>query len=147
MAEWLRYGRKLDTNPATGAEAAYAKHWLAWWASLQPEWRRDGGTNRTRTGEGPWGRLDHPGKNGVFIALLSLMWWRETATSTVGECEEAIEDVSWAIWRMSVGGSGSRYVSIFILCPYTDLAAWPSSKRPAEPQEESQKAKKPRRRR
>lgn len=111
VAEWLRFGRKLGKNPAITDEEAYAQRWCVWWASLQPDWRCDATGKCVRAGEGPWGILDHPGKNGMFIALLSLMWWKEVATSTTEKCHEAIRDVSWVIWKAATFNTGSQYVS------------------------------------
>lgn len=61
--------------------------------------------------------MDHPGKNGMFIALLSLMWWKEIATSTTEKCQEAVLDISWVIWKVASSGMGSQYVFIILCLP------------------------------
>ncbi|KAI0350002.1 hypothetical protein OH77DRAFT_1431488 [Trametes cingulata] len=125
VAEWLRFGRKLDKNLHIADEASYAHLWVTWWTLLQPDWRKDEHGGLIRAGQGPWGWLDHPGKNGLFIALLSLMWWKEVADCTSAEWQEAVTDIGWVMWQMSTTAEGAQ-------------------KRPIDTEEPVEKGKRPR---
>ena len=111
MANWLRIDRRnLKKIPTIADETQYAAQWRAWWKALQPDWRSFDADNRLeQVGSGEWGVLDHPGKNGVLMTLLSLMWWRDIATSqTLHDWHHAARDVAWTIWQMAL--VNSRYV-------------------------------------
>ncbi|KAI0663684.1 hypothetical protein C8Q70DRAFT_906185 [Cubamyces menziesii] len=111
VANWLRIDRRnLKKIPTIADETQYAAQWRAWWKALQPDWRSFDADNRLeQVGSGEWGVLDHPGKNGVLMTLLSLMWWRDIATSqTLHDWHHAARDVAWTIWQMAL--VNSRYV-------------------------------------
>ncbi|KAH9846594.1 hypothetical protein C2E23DRAFT_872276 [Lenzites betulinus] len=98
VAHWLRVlRRRLDRSPTIEDDAAYAAQWWNWWTQLQPEWRQLDADGRPVIGEdGDWDSLKSPGKNGVLIVLLSLVWWREVATEqTVRLWAAALADVGW----------------------------------------------------
>ncbi|KAI0653759.1 hypothetical protein C8Q70DRAFT_888267, partial [Cubamyces menziesii] len=98
VANWLRIDRRnLNKLPAIANEEQYAVQWQQWWRTLQPDWRSVDNEDRLeQIGEGDWGHLDHPGKNGVLMALLSLMWWRDIATSkTLTDWYHAAKDLAW----------------------------------------------------
>lgn len=59
-------------------------------------------------GGSEWGKLEHPGKNGIFIVLMSVAWWMETATTTAAQCQEAALDVSWVVWQLASSKGTSR---------------------------------------
>lgn len=130
--------------PAIQDENQYATQWRNWWEALQPDWRTfDEDGRLEQVGSGEWGALDHPGKNGVLMVLLSLMWWQDIATSqTLHDWNHAARDVAWTIWQMAM--ANDRYVcSLLVL----HLADWsPYSKRSADDEREvSRPSKKTRR--
>ncbi|KAI0653949.1 hypothetical protein C8Q70DRAFT_897611, partial [Cubamyces menziesii] len=98
VSHWLRVLRRnLQRTPAIACETQYRTAWWCWWSGLQPSWRtQDGAERPVMAGEGPWHQLESPGKNGLVIVLLSLMWWREVATdSTLPDWHAAAADVRW----------------------------------------------------
>ena len=53
-------------------------------------------------GSRDWSKLECPGKNGLLIVLLSLVWWREIATATTLEdWHAAAADVGWVAEAMA----------------------------------------------
>ncbi|KAI9068212.1 hypothetical protein FKP32DRAFT_1562193, partial [Trametes sanguinea] len=101
---WLRVLRRvLDKPPAIEDEEAYRTSWWKWWSGLQPDWRyRGDGDRLVIGGQGSWEALTQPGKNGILIILLSLSWWRSSATSaTLDDWAAAVQDVGWVIQSMA----------------------------------------------
>ncbi|KAH9845987.1 hypothetical protein C2E23DRAFT_745137 [Lenzites betulinus] len=115
VAHWLRVlRRRFDRSPAIKDDVAYATQWWKWWTQLQPEWRQvDADGRAVIGGEGDWDVLKSPGKNGVLIVLLSLVWWREVATEhTVHLWTSAVADVGWVVSSMAAHSlKGERYVA------------------------------------
>ncbi|KAJ2965567.1 hypothetical protein NUW54_g14076 [Trametes sanguinea] len=104
VAEWMRvHRRELTRHPAINDEVEYAQQWQQWWAGMQPEWRvlnADGWP--VQDGIGSWESLTNPGKNGLLVVLLSLMWWRTVATSaTMDSWTSAAADVAWVVACMA----------------------------------------------
>ncbi|KAI9070211.1 hypothetical protein FKP32DRAFT_1558348 [Trametes sanguinea] len=53
-------------------------------------------------GQGDWDALVQPGRNGILIVLLSLVWWRAAATSsTLDDWHAAVQDVRWVVVSMA----------------------------------------------
>ncbi|EIW56589.1 uncharacterized protein TRAVEDRAFT_81082, partial [Trametes versicolor FP-101664 SS1] len=103
VGDWLRIQRReLDKFPIIKNESAYMTSWWKWWSGIQPEWRRQAGQGRPAIGgDGDWECLTNPGKNGMFIVLISLVWWREQATAqTLDDWAAAVADVEWVIASM-----------------------------------------------
>ncbi|KAH9886768.1 hypothetical protein C8Q73DRAFT_657877 [Cubamyces lactineus] len=104
VSHWLRVLRRnLLRPPPIADEVEYCESWQRWWSGLQPSWR-----NQTEdqplvpADRGEWGPLECPGKNGLLIILLSLLWWREAATdSTLDRWHAAIADVRWVAEAMA----------------------------------------------
>ncbi|KAI9061403.1 hypothetical protein FKP32DRAFT_1576114 [Trametes sanguinea] len=86
---WLRVLRRvLDKPPTIENEEAYRT--------------RGDGDRLVIGGQGSWEDLTQPGKNGMLIILLSLSWWRGSATAaTLDDWNAAVEDVSWVIQSMA----------------------------------------------
>ncbi|OSC99713.1 hypothetical protein PYCCODRAFT_1372698 [Trametes coccinea BRFM310] len=118
IGNWLRLDRrKLSRTPAINDEAAYAKQWQCWWRKLQPDWREyDDLGHPVFGGEGSWGSLHQPGKNGILMVLLSLMWWKEIASPlTADEWQNAASDVLWVVWQMCTALSTAGCVFTFTI--------------------------------
>lgn len=100
---WLRVQRRnLHKPPNINDEHRYGASWWQWWASLQPDWRpRDEDGRPILGGSGDWEVLTRPGRNGLLIVLLSLVWWHDAAESTRSEWEAAVKDVSWVVACMA----------------------------------------------
>ena len=79
-----------------------------WWYNLQPNQRGDGGP---RHPEVPiplvsWALLAKSGRNGVFLGILALSWWRhalaklpgdESKPPSVQDWERLVYDVDWVL--------------------------------------------------
>ncbi|KAH9852425.1 hypothetical protein C2E23DRAFT_730876 [Lenzites betulinus] len=100
---WLRVLRRnLHKPPNISDEHRYSASWWQWWAGLQPDWRhRDEGGRPILGGSGDWEVLTRPGRNGLLIVLLSLVWWHDAAEGTRSEWEAAVKDVSWVVACMA----------------------------------------------
>ncbi|KAI9066135.1 hypothetical protein FKP32DRAFT_1566488 [Trametes sanguinea] len=108
---WLRVLRRsLQRSPEINDEQEYVRMWRLWWAGLQPEWRPldDYGWPMIG-GIGEWDVLTSPGKNGILIVLLSLVWWREVATEASWvQWDAAVEDVVWVLHSMVTASMCSK---------------------------------------
>ncbi|KAF7973149.1 hypothetical protein HWV62_15923 [Athelia sp. TMB] len=54
---------------AVGDGTAFGEEWWTWWTSIQPA--------QTAEGAQDWGRLCKPGPTGIFLVLVTLVWWRK----------------------------------------------------------------------
>ncbi len=104
----------MEKSPAIKDEESYARAWWAWWSQLQPEWRVRGADGRPVPGGSvvdDWGKsLCRPGKNGVLMVLLALVWWKEiTTAATTVDWDVAVQDVAWVLSQMA---RSSRYVPL-----------------------------------
>lgn len=73
---------------------------MRWWLATQPKWRdttewplaQEEATTRN------WGDLAEGGKDGLFLAVVSLGWWvLAQDTSEDSKVDEAIKDITWVI--------------------------------------------------
>ena len=82
---WMKYGRKdpiLSTIPLD----TFPSQFREWWRSLQPPERGETGDVRP-TVPIPlpsWAKLARSGRNGLYLVLLGLFWWRH-ACETMDE--------------------------------------------------------------
>ena len=82
----------------------FARQWRAWWNTLQP---------KSRSGEAEptvdmdWSQLQKPGKNGILLIMMSLVWWGKASNRDEG-WSKAISDVSAVLlcMRGALGASG-----------------------------------------
>ncbi|CDO70036.1 hypothetical protein BN946_scf184551.g4 [Trametes cinnabarina] len=103
---WLRVQRcVLDKPLVIDDEAAYCLSWWKWWAGVQPDWHERNVNGRPVTGgTGDWDALDVPGRNGMLIVLLSLVWWRAAASSeTLNDWNMAVMDILYVVVAMAQG--------------------------------------------
>ncbi|KAI9056571.1 hypothetical protein FKP32DRAFT_1585928 [Trametes sanguinea] len=79
-------------------------------------------------GIGDWDCLENPGKNGILIVLLSLVWWRQQSTAaSAHDWEAAVRDVGWVIGSMARAllashndeDEGIRYVCLTLVSRLT----------------------------
>ncbi|KAF7974194.1 hypothetical protein HWV62_13241 [Athelia sp. TMB] len=75
----------------TGDGAAFGASWWAWWTDIQPGGRQvEGDTIYGADGSLlDWKRLCKPGPTGIFLVLITLVWWRKMLG--------AEDDSSWRI--------------------------------------------------
>ena len=106
--QWLKYGRQFDKSPVIKNAKDYGIAWLAWWRALQPKWRIGGGILPPAVYSCElcdWGALQKSGKNGLFIVLISMVWWGRAGTLT-DDWKAAITDVKNVMQSML--GTGSK---------------------------------------
>lgn len=73
---------------------------MKWWSASQPEWR-DTTTwpfVQEEAEQRDWGNLPNGGKDGIFLAVVSLGWWIHVRDSSKdSKVDEAVADVTWMI--------------------------------------------------
>jgi len=77
---------------------------VAWWSATQPTWRdtSDWPLVQGDTNGRDWGSLTDGGKDGLFLALVSLGWWiLARGTCEGSKVDEAIRDVTWVIGELN----------------------------------------------
>src|ERR1700743_188298 len=93
-----------DNVPFVSDLSSYRDHWVKWWTSCQPAWRRGKGWPLPRENEGTtnWVRVGARGQNGLFLVVLSTAWWAYSVRSEKewAEFDEAGEDVGWVIGQV-----------------------------------------------
>lgn len=99
---WMQHLRRdLKKSPAIEDVAAFADAWWTWWIALQPDWRvTDADGHLLQEDAGDWQRLRCPGKNGIFLILLSLLWWKQTGSEECVRWQQATADVTWTLRTM-----------------------------------------------
>ncbi|KAI0683219.1 hypothetical protein C8T65DRAFT_560714, partial [Cerioporus squamosus] len=104
VKDWLQRGRKYHERPPIDDEEAYVSSWWTWWMALQPEWRErnvHGRPVQTAVAKEDWDKLSCPGQNGLLMVLLTLLWWREVASSaTESDWTNGARDVAWVLSHM-----------------------------------------------
>lgn len=76
---------------------------MAWWSAAQPKWRdtSDWPLVQEDADGRDWGSLADGGKDGLFLALISLGWWvLAPNTSRDLRVDEAIQDVTWVLGEL-----------------------------------------------
>ena len=113
----MKYGRKdpllsvipLDTFPDQFRE---------WWRALQPPERGDLGDKRPAIPIPPdsWSTLQRSGRNGLYLILLGLFWWRHALeaiteapakSSAYRDWESTTVDVLWVLSSWAAHSSAS----------------------------------------
>jgi len=105
IAWWFQIGRRSFVRkkfPVIDDPDAYGKQWVEWWKKVQPDWRdvEDWPDQPFDVGEKDWGSLPNGGKDGLFVAMVSLGWWilaQDPASSLSKFLIDAIEDVTWVV--------------------------------------------------
>ena len=95
--------RDFQKPPNITDVKAYDEQWWLWWHALQPEWRTVETVRFRRSPTGNFDTLVRPGKNGMFLVLLSLCWWADaldTPTDDVSWCG-AMNDVLWVLFQLA----------------------------------------------
>lgn len=76
---------------------------MAWWSAAQPKWRdtSDWPLVQENADGRDLGSLADGGKDGLFLAVVSLGWWiLARDTSQDSRVHEAIRDVTWVIGEL-----------------------------------------------
>lgn len=88
FAVWMKYGRK-DPSLSTIPLETFPTQFREWWQSLQPSERGATGHERPTVPipRSSWFKLARSGRNGLYLLLLGLFWWRHA-------CEALSEDAA-----------------------------------------------------
>lgn len=98
-------------------KAVYAKDYRTWWMYLQPEWRKEGDVwpmKRDVPDGEQWREIVKGGKNGFYLLLVGLCWWKTMAdevddgTELRGELDSVVEDVRWVLEKIDEGMASGR---------------------------------------
>jgi hypothetical protein len=74
---WMKRHRSSTWRPPVTDMAGFERHFMKWWANLQPDWRvADGKVLRDLTGD--FSVLKRPGTNGFLTVLVGLFYWHVT---------------------------------------------------------------------
>lgn len=106
---------------------------MAWWSAAQPKWRDTSDWPFAQEGADgrDWGSLADGGKDGLFLALVSLGWWvLARDPSKDSKVEKAIEDVTWVISELVSSLSIAVTQSEPMMDSHTSPSAPPHGKRP-----------------
>ncbi|KAJ7075707.1 hypothetical protein B0H15DRAFT_791504 [Mycena belliarum] len=103
---WGGRGQRSKTRHEIKDLKAFIQSWDAWWASIQPPWRRKDAQGRYIIGKygEDWDCLDYPGQNGTLSVVAALYFWgttrrplSELPKNAQDEWEAAVQDVSWML--------------------------------------------------
>lgn len=76
IADWIQRARNPNWRPPMVDSKAYGDKHLAWWTSLQPEWRvLDGEAGLACSEDGNLQSLKRPGANSLLSVIASLYFW------------------------------------------------------------------------
>ncbi|KAG1722361.1 hypothetical protein EDB19DRAFT_1584712, partial [Suillus lakei] len=93
---WFCGGRK-DFLPQNFNE--FVSGMVAWWTAIQPDNHEcdSQGVHMREPQDANWSQLRKAGRNGMYLMVVGLMWWRNMISNnkTMGEWLAMVEDVSW----------------------------------------------------
>lgn len=99
--------RDFLKSPTITDVGAYGQQWWLWWGALQPEWRTSEERCFCRSPLGQFDTLMRPGKNGMFLILLSLCWWADALDLPTEDpsWRNAMNDVAWVLSQLAQAGN------------------------------------------
>lgn len=102
----MKCGRKSSVHPVN--PDTFSDTLKAWWCGMQPDERGEQGQDRP-TATIPttsWTLITKSGRNGFFLVVLSLFWWRhaidkkldgDSRTVAYQHWEKIVDDVLWVL--------------------------------------------------
>ncbi|KAF7799680.1 hypothetical protein EIP86_010920 [Pleurotus ostreatoroseus] len=100
---WFKYGRPSAFIKVV--PGVFGKQFSLWWQTLQPKARvqATGGLRRCELSSTEWAGLRKTGKNGFFLVLLGLAWWRASVSDGADRVawNDVASDVLWVLeeWK------------------------------------------------
>ena len=102
----MKCGRKSSVHPVD--PNAFSETLKAWWHEMQPDERGEQGQDRPAATipSASWTPLAKSGRNGFFLVVLSLFWWRhaidkkldgDARTVSYQHWEKVLDDVLWVL--------------------------------------------------
>ncbi|PPR02921.1 hypothetical protein CVT26_009776 [Gymnopilus dilepis] len=95
VGDWIQRAR-VSTYKPTIAPSEFGSDFWAWWAHLQPPWRKVDKNTMSREVGGCWDALDKPSSNGWPSVVAALFFWGRAFA------EREVDSESWLNWRMAV---------------------------------------------
>lgn len=76
LLQWINRDRPWE-HIEIGKPSEFGVRWCAWWESLQPDERSNMATEvlLEPNMDMNWWTVQKPGKNGLLLAMVSLVWW------------------------------------------------------------------------
>ncbi|KAH8094961.1 hypothetical protein DFH11DRAFT_1555174 [Phellopilus nigrolimitatus] len=105
VREWNQRKRVITSIPKIDIRV-YPGQWRAWLKALMPDWRfmddLDWPFSRCTPESEPWTSVRKGGKNGIFLIVLTLFWWRSVAKTNneLAEYLSALEEASWLFTQL-----------------------------------------------
>ncbi|KDR64946.1 hypothetical protein GALMADRAFT_82494 [Galerina marginata CBS 339.88] len=99
IKEWIQRARVSTYSPSIDTAEFRTEFW-AWWAVLQPEWRKITVDTTSRLALGGWEALDKPGPNGWPSIVAALFFWGRAlhlANRSTSSWKLAVDDVIWVL--------------------------------------------------
>lgn len=99
----MKYGRK-DPLLSSISLDTFPDHFKRWWRMLQPTERGDTGDERPATPipYSSWHRLTKSGRNGLYLVLLGLFWWRHALEAVEDATAKALANREWELAAIDV---------------------------------------------
>ncbi|KAF8991839.1 hypothetical protein BDQ17DRAFT_1432819 [Cyathus striatus] len=106
VAWWIQCHRSVSAIPDIKA-AKFGSAWMAWWATIQSQWRLldNGLLTKTVPLEGSdWESLFRGGPLGLCSVIMSLSWWvyavQQAPDDSVEKLWNAVEDFTWVFQQV-----------------------------------------------
>ncbi len=77
--DWIKSGRRCRMQLKDRYSAEYGTQWVAWWDSLNPQWRKREKSVLLQQGKGSWHTMLHAGSNGYVNILAGLVGYYHVA--------------------------------------------------------------------
>lgn len=99
VADWIQRARAPAYRPSITNFKKFSSDFFAWWAAIQPDWRRDGDSALLRQ-SGDMSDISRSGVNGLLSVLAALFFWGTALgenREVDGDWKAAVEDVDWVL--------------------------------------------------
>ncbi|KAI0341000.1 hypothetical protein BDW22DRAFT_1346726 [Trametopsis cervina] len=107
---WIQNARRNGVVIKPERHNGFRNEWLAWWDSLNPDWRERQAGRLVIGGAGDWSELFRPGKCGFLLILESLLGLQVAAP--VEDLIASINDVDWVLIQVltALSARGKRAI-------------------------------------
>lgn len=103
--DWIQRARNPNFRPEIADSKAFGDKHIAWWTSLQPEWRISDDGDIIRNYDdydgGDFEGLRKPGVNGLLSALASLYFWGMAVKDSGKKSKRWVQSVEDCVFVLS----------------------------------------------
>ncbi|KAJ7745173.1 hypothetical protein B0H14DRAFT_2406767, partial [Mycena olivaceomarginata] len=99
VSDWV--GRVRNYTPDVKDASAFGKEFWVWWIQINPSWRTKNHPMIREEGPSDWACTEYKGQNGFLNVLMLLKWWRDAMKDASPDWEEAMDDVTWVLQKMT----------------------------------------------